>query len=191
MIPDTIFVSERDRMVSVCAVLAVAPSTNATSVAVTVALSTKDITGSLNDNFSLSVDYGFLCFSAFAASDYVSVSENFIFPANSTDGTMRCLNVTIINDGVASEEDETFSVTLTTVDNIFLGGTTAIVTISKYFDIEKKRKRSSENAALTMHLIFPGFLGEGRSCTYPSFLMDVTPLGPEITISSKSLISLS
>ena len=48
-------------------------------------------------------------------SDYLGVSMDIVFPAGSISGTQQCINITII-DNTTVEEDETFTVTLSTSD---------------------------------------------------------------------------
>ena len=48
-------------------------------------------------------------------SDYLGVSMDFVFPAGSISGTQQCINITIIDNSTV-DEDETFTVTLSTSD---------------------------------------------------------------------------
>ena len=50
-------------------------------------------------------------------SDYLGVSINLVFTAGTSNGTMQCLNITI-NTTRTVEEDETFTVTLTTSSSV-------------------------------------------------------------------------
>ncbi len=61
--------------------------------------------------------------------DYMPVSMDFMFSAGASDGASHCLNVNIIDDTNALEGNETFTVTLTTSDQIPVLGTTTVITI--------------------------------------------------------------
>ena len=50
-------------------------------------------------------------------SDYLGVSMDLVFTAGTSNGTMKCLNVTI-NTTRTVEEDETFTVTLNTSSSV-------------------------------------------------------------------------
>ena len=50
-------------------------------------------------------------------SDYLGVSIDLVFTAGTSNGTMQCLNITI-NTTRTVEEDETFTVTLTTSSSV-------------------------------------------------------------------------
>ncbi len=60
------------------------------------------------------------------------MSRDLTFPAGSRDGAVQCLGVSIVDDGDASEQVETFTLTLTTLDTVILTGnaTTIIITDS-------------------------------------------------------------
>lgn len=61
----------------------------------------------LLSNFSLQI--------AIAGSDYTNFSSTQIFTSGSANGTSKCVDITIIDD-FALEEDQTFIVTLTTLE---------------------------------------------------------------------------
>ena len=64
-----------------------------------------------------------------AGSDYERFSFNLTFYSGSMDDDTRCVNVSIIDDG-AFEDDETFTVTLTTSDpDVILGNMTTVTII--------------------------------------------------------------
>ena len=63
-------------------------------------------------------------------SDYLGVSMDLVFTAGTSNGTMQCINVTII-DASLVESNETFAVTLTTSNSVVVLGnnlTTIIIT---------------------------------------------------------------
>ena len=61
--------------------------------------------------------------------DYTSLSSDKTFISGSTNGTTRCINITILDDG-ALEGEQNLTVTLTTDDSsISLGTVVTIVTI--------------------------------------------------------------
>ena len=55
-------------------------------------------------------------------SDYLGVSMDLIFTAGTSNGTLQCINVTIIDDS-SVESIETFTVTLTTSNSLVELGT--------------------------------------------------------------------
>ena len=63
-------------------------------------------------------------------SDYLGVSMDLVFTAGTSNGTMQCLNITI-NTTRTVEEDETFTVTLTTSNSVVeLGNNLTTITIT-------------------------------------------------------------
>lgn len=62
--------------------------------------------------------------------DYVGLSTTVTFPAGSVDNDTQCLNVSITDDDIAVEGDETFNVTLTESDDgVMTGDSMQIITI--------------------------------------------------------------
>ena len=65
-----------------------------------------------------------------AGEDYDMMSSSISFPTNSSDGTMECMNFTIV-DNDAFELNETFTVTLTVnTAGVMVGNTITEVTIT-------------------------------------------------------------
>ena len=61
-----------------------------------------------------------------AGFDYTSFSSTEIFPSESSNGAVRCVNI-LISDDNALEENQNFTVSLTTLDSSVLLETTAAV----------------------------------------------------------------
>ena len=74
-----------------------------------------------------------LCFldpAATNGSDYSGVSIDLVFTAGTSNGTLQCINVTIIDDSLV-ESNETFSVTMTTSNSVVvLGNNLTTITIT-------------------------------------------------------------
>ena len=64
-------------------------------------------------------------------SDYIGVSMNLVFSTGSSNGALQCINVTII-DSPTIEEDETFTVILTTSAVVALGNDVITITIIEF-----------------------------------------------------------
>ena len=62
-------------------------------------------------------------------SDYKGVSMDLVFTAGTSNGTMQCIIVSISNTRTV-EEDETFTVTLTTSNSVILGNNVTAITIT-------------------------------------------------------------
>ena len=62
--------------------------------------------------------------------DYMTVSMDVVFSAGSANGAMRCVSVSIVDDGDPLEGDETFTVTLTTASSVILTQGTTDITIT-------------------------------------------------------------
>ena len=92
-----------------------------------VILTTNDLTG---EKISIHVmSLSIHSSSAFAGHDYTGASMTLTMPAGSTSGVVKCMNISIIDDG-ALEVIETFTVTLTTTDpDVMLGKNKTVVTI--------------------------------------------------------------
>ena len=61
--------------------------------------------------------------------DYAFSSSDITFPSGSMDNTPACANITILDDA-ALEENQTFTVTLTTSDpDVLLGNDETVITI--------------------------------------------------------------
>ena len=68
---------------------------------------------------------------AMLGTDYTSVSSDEVFPSGSTDGAMKCVNITILDD-ITVEGNHSFTVTLTTSDpDVMLGNNVTIITITE------------------------------------------------------------
>ena len=106
-------VAEGDGMVSVCATLS---ALDVTEKNFAITLTTSDKIGFMR----------FLKRGAFGGSDYTSVSTDEFFPSGSTNGSIRCVNITIEDDN-SLEENETFTVTVTAAPDVVLEATITIV----------------------------------------------------------------
>ena len=69
-------------------------------------------------------------FPAIFHSDYVRLSTDLVFTAGSSNGAIQCIDVVII-DSPEVEEDENFTVTLTTSSSVVtLGNNECLITIT-------------------------------------------------------------
>ena len=110
-VPAVLSVAEDEETVQVCATLSLG-----TEVDITVTLATSDDTGMCVQHLALPCVNN--CFPpATDGSDYLGVSMDLVFTAGTSNGTMLCLNITI-NTTRTVEEDETFTVTLTTSSSV-------------------------------------------------------------------------
>ena len=67
---------------------------------------------------------------AMGGADYMSVSSDQIFAIGSTNGSIRCVAISILDDG-ALEGNQTFAVTLTSSEsNVMLGISVVTITIT-------------------------------------------------------------
>ena len=120
-------VAELEGAVSVCVTLAITPPTATTSRDLTLNLTTSDGTG--KSLYQLTFKLCVFLMSASAGVDYTTVSMNVVFSHGSTNGTMQCVCVSIIDDGDPLEGNETFTVTLTTASFVILTQSTTDITI--------------------------------------------------------------
>ena len=140
-VPAVLNVTEDEGAVQVCATLSLGTELE---VDITVTLATSDGTGMRvykTSNSSLCEPLHVFPI-ATNGSDYLGVSMDLIFTAGITNGTMQCLNA-IINTTCTVEEDETFTVTLTTSSSVVTLGndvTTVVImdndsmTHNNYYD---------------------------------------------------------
>ena len=86
---------------------------------IVVTLSTRDNTGELNTIHSRQlcaiIIIVCVCSIARAGFDYIGISSNETFDSGSFNGTVRCANITLLNDS-QSRENLNFTVTLSTSD---------------------------------------------------------------------------
>ena len=98
--------SEDEGAVQVCATLSLS-----TEIDITITLTTSDGTGI----YALNKMHTHACIILVPAArddqDYIGVSMNFVFIAGSSNGSMKCTNVIIIDDNVV-ETNEIFTITL-------------------------------------------------------------------------------
>ena len=126
-VPSLLRVGEGDGTIQVCATLSIIEDLERN---IAIAITTSDNTG-MCISILLFVANSSICnvITAIADYDFLRTSSNEVFTSGSTNNSMRCSVISIIDDD-ALEGNQTFRVTLSTLDpNVMLGNSITTVTI--------------------------------------------------------------